>query len=745
MADISEDNNTSGEATKTPKFCKNCGSKLNPEAKFCSSCGVSIIKEIAPEVKSAEIKPTENKPQQSVQNKAHQNAVGVVYFIGILNLGLGLVSIFTHSEILQQLGYGDLNLVYGLVFIVLGFFVQKKSYLALFLAIIIFILDSLWGLLLGLLAAVAQGAAGFILPSVFMSIAVRLGFLRMMTKGFGGIKALRQENQNRIYNRLNRNNFLVAGLILLTTSILINLYANWANYAIKFKNENPNLNPLDWFTLAITFLIPFFLISICRRRFHDLGQSGWRILLLLIPVVNLYFIWIMLTKMGNSEGNKYGKPQGSGIDLRAIFGITKPKLIITATLIAFIVLLKLVPVPGNIPNLIESTFNKIVPAPSRSINMGGYNGKKYTNNYFGISFTIPDNMSIVNNQVLSTGFNFNSAYFDDQPSKSLLQQLQNESSLTFAVASTKTYGTLNSANFSFDAEKISAFQHQSLDEHLSARKKQISAGYPGYTFSGDTKTTIDKVEFAMTKGQFNSATQDIYISERNGYLIYLVNTYGNATDKKTLDNIISSVKFTSPTNEGWTVDNFNSEMTLDKSGRMKVVETIAVDFNQLTKHVFSRDLQNVYTLSGKNTSSDISVTQVKLNNNNTKFQVSRGDKYLTVSVGNSTTPITGKNTYQIEYVVKGGILKSLSDKDELYWNVTGNNWSVPIKHTESTFTLPEDGITAIDCFAGLTGSTSYCSSTHQSPKTATFSYTGSPNTIGGMVVVIDIKKGLMPL
>jgi uncharacterized membrane protein YhaH (DUF805 family) len=615
----------------------------------------------------------------------------------------------------------------------------------LFLAIIIFILDSLWGLLLGLLAAVAPGTGGFILPSVFIGIAIRLGFLKMMTKGFGGIKALRQENQNKKYNRLNRNNFLVAGLILLTTSILINLYANWANYAIKFKNENPNLNPLDWFTLAITFLIPFFLISICRRRFHDLGQSGWRILLLLIPIVDLYFIWIMLTKSGNSEVNKYGKPQDSGISLKAIFVITKPKVIIITTIIVFIVLLKLVPVPGNISNFIENTLNKIIPSPSKSINMGQYKGKIYTNSYFGISFTIPDKMLIVDGQTIATGYKFNSEYFDDQPNKNLLQKLQNEPEITFTVASTKPYGTVGAANFSFNADKIAAFSNITLENYLDTQKKSFSSGNPGFTFSENSKRMIDGVNFTVTQGHYKSAIIDMYFAERNGYHISLINTYTNDADKKSLENIIGSVKFTSPANEGWTVENYNSEMSLDKSGRMKVVETIAVDFNQLTKHVFSRDLQNVYTSSGKNTSSDISVTQVKLNNNNAKFQVSRGDKYLTVSVGNSTTPITGKNTYQIEYVVKGGILKRLSDKDELYWNVTGNNWSVPIKRTEAAFTLLEDGITAIDCFAGLSGSTSYCSSTLQSPKTATFSYTGSPDTIGGMVVVIDIKKGLMPL
>ena len=44
-------------------------------------------------------------------------------------------------------------------------------------------------------------------------------------------------------------------------------------------------------------------------------------------------------------------------------------------------------------------------------------------------------------------------------------------------------------------------------------------------------------------------------------------------------------------------------------------------------------------------------------------------------------------TVEIDYVVRNGI-RYFQDHDEFYWNVTGNDWPVPIDHAEARVSLP---------------------------------------------------------
>lgn len=58
---------------------------------------------------------------------------------------------------------------------------------------------------------------------------------------------------------------------------------------------------LEWLMLLATLAVFAIFGGIwTASRFRDLGQSGWRILLTLVPVVNLYFMAILLFKNGNT-------------------------------------------------------------------------------------------------------------------------------------------------------------------------------------------------------------------------------------------------------------------------------------------------------------------------------------------------------------------------------------------------------------------------------------------------------------
>ena len=61
---------------------------------------------------------------------------------------------------------------------------------------------------------------------------------------------------------------------------------------------------LFYFLYIIAMLIPHLAVAV--RRLHDIGKSGWMILILLIPIIGE--IWLLVLFIRNSEQgeNKYG-------------------------------------------------------------------------------------------------------------------------------------------------------------------------------------------------------------------------------------------------------------------------------------------------------------------------------------------------------------------------------------------------------------------------------------------------------
>ena len=57
--------------------------------------------------------------------------------------------------------------------------------------------------------------------------------------------------------------------------------------------------------LQLLVLIPF--ISLCVRRLHDLGMSGWFMMLFMIPFINVILVYVVLPFIeGEGHPNQYG-------------------------------------------------------------------------------------------------------------------------------------------------------------------------------------------------------------------------------------------------------------------------------------------------------------------------------------------------------------------------------------------------------------------------------------------------------
>jgi hypothetical protein len=115
----------------------------------------------------------------------YKNAYMLIYFIAGLNLVLGILASVLNITLLQDLGIGFASILVGMVYLILGFFVQRKSSLALILAIILFAADSLFGVVVTVMEGGTPGIAGLL---------VRVLLLIPMFQGVPAIKALKSKS-----------------------------------------------------------------------------------------------------------------------------------------------------------------------------------------------------------------------------------------------------------------------------------------------------------------------------------------------------------------------------------------------------------------------------------------------------------------------------------------------------------------------------------------------------------------------
>ncbi len=64
----------------------------------------------------------------------------------------------------------------------------------------------------------------------------------------------------------------------------------------------------DNYILVSVYALAVFLpsISVSVRRLHDVGRSGWMMLIILIPIIGAIWLFVLNITPGNASENKYG-------------------------------------------------------------------------------------------------------------------------------------------------------------------------------------------------------------------------------------------------------------------------------------------------------------------------------------------------------------------------------------------------------------------------------------------------------
>jgi uncharacterized membrane protein YgcG len=120
---------------------------------------------------------------------------------------------------------------------------------------------------------------------------------------------------------------------------------------------------------------------------------------------------------------------------------------------------------------------------------------------------------------------------------------------------------------------------------------------------------------------------------------------------------------------------------------------------------------------------------------------SKGFRDLKIFIPNA---IDATNTVEIDYIVRNGT-RYFPDHDEFYWNVTGNDWPVPIDHASARVSFPPAaaGSLRAQAFTGVYGAAERDATTEITNSDISFETTNPLQMRGGLTIDIYVPKGIL--
>jgi uncharacterized membrane protein YgcG len=194
----------------------------------------------------------------------------------------------------------------------------------------------------------------------------------------------------------------------------------------------------------------------------------------------------------------------------------------------------------------------------------------------------------------------------------------------------------------------------------------------------------------------------------------------------------------------WRVADFNDSISVHEDGSAAVHERITLAFDG-EWHGIHRVIPVEYPgARGTNYTLFLNVTGVTDDNGNKlKYEssTSNGFRDLKIFIPDA---VDATRTVEIDYTVRNGT-RFFEDHDEFYWNVTGNDWPVPIDHASALVSFPDSAAGSLrgQAFTGAYGSAERNASAEVRGSEVSFE-TESPLPMrGGMTIDVFVPKGIL--
>lgn len=194
----------------------------------------------------------------------------------------------------------------------------------------------------------------------------------------------------------------------------------------------------------------------------------------------------------------------------------------------------------------------------------------------------------------------------------------------------------------------------------------------------------------------------------------------------------------------WRVTDFNDSISVSEDGSAAVQERITLQFNG-EFHGIHRFIPVEYPgPRGTNYTLFLKVTSVTDGEGNRlKYDSSRSGNYrdLKIYIPNATDTSSVVN---IGYIVRNGT-RFFEDHDEFYWNVTGNDWPVPIDHASAVISFPNSaaGSLRAQAFTGVYGSAERDATADVKGSSASFETNNPLPMRGGLTIDLYVPKEIL--
>jgi len=193
---------------------------------------------------------------------------------------------------------------------------------------------------------------------------------------------------------------------------------------------------------------------------------------------------------------------------------------------------------------------------------------------------------------------------------------------------------------------------------------------------------------------------------------------------------------------------FHSDIEVATSGDIRVTETIVVQAEgvQIRRGIY-RDFPTRYPgpwLTEKQVGFE--VLAVQRNGLDEPFGVEPRHNGMRVYIGTATQYLSlGEHVYTLIYQTNQQ-LGYFADHDELYWNVTGNGWALPIEQASAHVRLPGEGVARItdqQAWTGYQGESEQHASFSNTQTYLGFVTTRPLSAYQGLTIGIQLPKGIL--
>lgn len=160
------------------------------------------------------------------------------------------------------------------------------------------------------------------------------------------------------------------------------------------------------------------------------------------------------------------------------------------------------------------------------------------------------------------------------------------------------------------------------------------------------------------------------------------------------------------------IHSFRSDIVVTNDGSFTVEEFIQYDFESMEKHGIYRNIRDSHAQESvswyKKRIIELELLSVSMDGEPVPYVVEPYDG-LSIRIGDADKTISGVHEYMIKYSVDGAIATYNDGRNELYWNVTGDEWTVPITSVTSNISAPPGLLLSEQaCYRGLEGSRTNC-------------------------------------